>query len=202
MNVIIKRSILTVYEGPLRIIRWIEASRKAGRCNLGRGAVLYPSSRIKNHRARSAITIGENSRLLCELHTMGHGGHISIGHSCFVGENTKIWSAQSVTIGNRVLVSHDVNIHDTDSHSLSAALRHEHFKEIFSNGHPKTLEDVKSEAITIGDDAWIGFGATILKGVTIGEGAVVAARSVVTKSVEPFTIVAGSPARQVGRSRE
>lgn len=53
--------------------------------------------------------------------------------------------------------------------------------------------------VTIGDFAWIGYGALVLPGVTIGEGAVVGAGSVVTKDVEAYTIVAGNPARPVGR---
>jgi acetyltransferase-like isoleucine patch superfamily enzyme len=57
--------------------------------------------------------------------------------------------------------------------------------------------------ITIGPRAWIATGATILPGVTIGEGAVVAAASVVTRDVEPYTIVAGTPAKPIGeRTRE
>jgi acetyltransferase-like isoleucine patch superfamily enzyme len=53
--------------------------------------------------------------------------------------------------------------------------------------------------VRIGRAAWIGFDACVLPGVTIGEGAVVGARSVVTADVEPFTIVAGNPARLVRR---
>jgi len=179
----------------------IEAYRKARRCVLGAGARLYPQSRVNNNRFRASINIGAETRILGRVETMGHGGQISIGAHCFVGENTNIWSSASVTIGDRVLISHDVNIHDTDSHSLSAALRHQHFKDIFSYGHPKELPDVASDAIVIGDDAWIGFGATILKGVVVGRGAVVGAQSVVTKDVAPFTIVVGNPARPVGEAR-
>lgn len=59
-------------------------------------------------------------------------------------------------------------------------------------GHPKTKGDV-----IIGNDVWIGFGATILAGVTIGDGAVVAARALVTKDVPPYTIVGGVPAKPI-----
>lgn len=57
----------------------------------------------------------------------------------------------------------------------------------------------KGGAVEIGDRAWIAFRAIILPGVTIGEGAVVAAGSVVTKDVPPFTIVAGVPAKEIGK---
>ena len=53
---------------------------------------------------------------------------------------------------------------------------------------------VKDEAIVIESKVWIGFDVTILKGVTVGEGAVIGAKSIVTKNVEPWTVVAGNPA--------
>lgn len=69
--------------------------------------------------------------------------------------------------------------------------------ELFPNarkitGHPSTKGDV-----VIGNDVWIGWSATILSGVAIGDGAVIAAKSVVTKNVPPYAIVAGNPARVV-----
>jgi acetyltransferase-like isoleucine patch superfamily enzyme len=62
------------------------------------------------------------------------------------------------------------------------------------DGHPTSRGDVQ-----IGNDVWLGVGATIMSGVTIGDGAVVAARAVVTRDVRPYAIVAGSPAREVRR---
>ena len=55
--------------------------------------------------------------------------------------------------------------------------------------------------MVIGDDVWIGYGATVLKGVTVGRGAIIGARSVVTVDVPDFTIVAGVPARVMGSAR-
>ncbi len=59
----------------------------------------------------------------------------------------------------------------------------------------KDWSNVKSKPIKICDKVWIGFDVVILKGVTIGEGAIVGARSVVTKDVEPWTVVAGNPVK-------
>lgn len=60
----------------------------------------------------------------------------------------------------------------------------------------------KGGEVVIGDRAWIGYRAIVLPGVTIGEGAVVGAGSVVTKNIEPFTIVAGNPAKVIGERRK
>jgi acetyltransferase-like isoleucine patch superfamily enzyme len=85
---------------------------------------------------------------------------------------------------------------DSLTHPLDAASRHLHFKAILSGGHPEKI-DLGERPVAICDDAWIAAGATVLRGVTIGNGSVVAAGAVVTDDVPPFTIVAGNPARVV-----
>lgn len=144
---------------------------------------------------KDRVHIGRKTYIRGELTVYPHGGKISIGNYCYIGENTKIWSGCSITIGNNVLISHNVDIHDCNDHPIDAKARHEHFKEIITTGHPKQIDGLKEKPIVIKDDAWIGFNSIILKGVTIGEGAIVAAGSVVTKNVEPYTIVAGNPAK-------
>ena len=96
---------------------------------------------------------------------------------------------------------YDVNIHDNNSHSVSARERHQHFVEILLK-HNARLGDVPKAPIVIEDDAWIGFNASVMKGVRIGRGAIVAAGAVVTRDVAPFTVVAGIPAAVIGTSKE
>jgi maltose O-acetyltransferase len=127
-------------------------------------------------------------------------GKICIGDDVYFGSNSKIWSASNIYVGNRVFISYGVNIHDNDAHSVSAKNRQEQFKEIFIEGHIAPLNDVNMGDVFISDDVWIGFNASILKGVHIGEGAIIASSSVVTRSVDPFTIVAGNPAKKIGMS--
>jgi acetyltransferase-like isoleucine patch superfamily enzyme len=146
--------------------------------------VFKPGARIYNIRdQRDAVKVDAHSTIAGELLTFRHGGQIDIGQWCYVGEGTKIWSAEHIRIGNRVLIAHNVNIHDTNSHPLNAQERHRHFVEIIQNGHPAAISTVKSSAIRIGDDSWIGFNSIILKGVTIGEGSIVAAGSIVDKDI-------------------
>jgi acetyltransferase-like isoleucine patch superfamily enzyme len=163
-------------------------------CRLQQDAVLGSSARIRNIRGDTdKICVGPHSRILGELLTFAHGGEIKIGEWCYVGEGSRIWSAASIAIGNRVLISHSANVFDNLTHPLRAAARHEQIKQIFGHGHPREIS-LDESPVRICDDAWIGAGAMVLRGVTIGEGGVVAAGAVVTKDVPPFSIVAGNPA--------
>ncbi len=131
-----------------------------------------------------------------ELLTFAHGGCIEVGDECFIGVDTRIWSASSIHIGDRVLISHQVNIFDNQTHPVLASKRHAHFKTIFSSGHPGSI-DLGERPVIIEDDVWVGCGAIILRGVHIGRGAIVGAGSVVTKNVAPWTVVAGNPAELI-----
>jgi acetyltransferase-like isoleucine patch superfamily enzyme len=101
-----------------------------------------------------------------------------------------------------VILSHGVQIFDNNSHSMSAADRHERFRELRTSGWHLQPEQISHKPVRIEDDAWIGFNSAILKGVTIGRGAIVGACSVITQDVPPFAVVVGNPARKVGDSRE
>lgn len=175
------------------------ARRFLGRptCILGDGAKLCKSARIRNVSGSDGhIQVGSNSLILGELLTYAHGGRIQIGEWCYVGEDTRIWSGLNITIGDRVLIAHNVNIFDNLTHPLDADARHKHFHTFVTAGHPKDI-DLGEQTVNIGPDAWVGANATILRGVTIGKGGIVGAGAVVTKNVPAYTIVAGNPARPI-----
>ncbi|MGA7595802.1 MAG: acyltransferase [Gallionella sp.] len=176
------------------LLRRILCSR---RMLLDATAVVHPSAGIHNiRRRRDAIRVGANTHIKGELLTFAHGGEISIGEYCYVGEQSHIWSATSIVIGDRVLISHNVNIFDSLTHPIKALERHDHFRKIITSGHPKQV-NLGEAPVRIGNDVWIGCLSIILKGVTIGEGAIVGAGSVVSKDVPPYTIVAGNPAKVI-----
>jgi acetyltransferase-like isoleucine patch superfamily enzyme len=152
---------------------------------------------ISNSSGNKAnIKIGEYTRIRGELIIFKSNAVIEIGDYCFIGQGSRIWSAKKIVIGNRVLISHNVNIHDNISHPLNAALRHKDFIDIYSEGLQEDSPIDETEII-IGDDAWIGFNASILKGVKIGKGAIIGAGAVITKDVPDFAIVVGNPQRIV-----
>jgi acetyltransferase-like isoleucine patch superfamily enzyme len=161
-------------------------------------AILYESCNVVNLSGkRENIKIGLNSHIYGTLTTLSFGGKISIGNNSSVGDLSRIVSAKSISIGDRVMIAHNVNILDNNSHPLDAQLRHEDFIANY-NRNPKEF-DLKAATISIEDDVWIGFNTIILKGVRIGRGAIIGAGSVVTKDVDPWTINVGNPLRCVER---
>jgi acetyltransferase-like isoleucine patch superfamily enzyme len=111
---------------------------------------------------------------------------LDVGAFTFIGQGTEIEISHLVTIGRGGLIAPGVYITD-----------HNHDTR---PGPPMYLRPCIAAPVRIGDDVWIGTNAVILPGVTIGDGAVIAAGAVVTRDVPPGTIVAGVPAR-VLRSR-
>ena len=91
-------------------------------------------------------------------------------------------------------MAHGVQIFDSDSHPVDADSRRRDHRAVLSGG---LREPVSMQPVRLRDDAWVGVGAVILKGVEIGRGAVVAAGSVVASDVPEGTVVAGNPARVV-----
>lgn len=179
----------------MNIDLWFQRFRGKATCNFGARAQLLASARIRNIRDdQDCINIGADSVIAGELLIFRHGGSINIGDWCYVGEGSRIWSSTSVIIGDRVLIAHNVNIFDSLTHPLSRKKRHEQFKAIVQSGHPEQL-DLDEKPVVIENDVWIGASACVLRGVHIGEGAVIGAGSVVTHDVPKFTIMGGNPAR-------
>lgn len=161
----------------------------------GKNTKFKSTAKVENLSQNKAnITIGKHSIIRGELFTFRNGGKIYIGDYCYLGEQSKIWSGNEVIIGNNVLISHNVNIIDTNSHEENHIERAKGFERLLKYGHPHEKTCIVTSPIRIEDFAWINFGAAILKGVTIGTGAIVAANAVVTKDVPSFTLVAGNPA--------
>lgn len=119
---------------------------------------------------------------------------VTLGNNVYIGPGTFIECAEKITIGDNVLISMNCNIIDTNSHSLKSAERLNDSIEWQKGLAHKDWSNVQSSAIHIHNRSWIGLRSIILKGVSVGEGSIVAAGSVVTKQVQPYTMVGGNPA--------
>ena len=163
---------------------------------IGAATRLFDTSHLVAPR-RDQIAIGDYCHIMGEILVIAPEARCTIGHHCSLGRDSRIWCQESITIGNYVLIAHMVDIHDNNSHSLDWRDRREDAMNVFERVRGLDVTKVPSAPIVIEDDVWIGAKSTILKGVRIGRGAVVAAGSVVTTNVEPFTLVGGNPAREI-----
>jgi len=146
------------------------------------------------------VRIGEKCLLSCTILFESPYGLVTIGDGTYIGDS-KLISACKIEIGNNVMIAWGVTIYDHNSHNIDYRERikdQQRQLEDITNGQgfilSKDWSVVTRKPIRIGDNVWIGFDAVIMKGVTIGEGAIVASRAVVIADVKPWTIVAGNPA--------
>lgn len=110
--------------------------------------------------------------------------HISLGNNSGIGDESYLQG--KVTIGDNVMVAPRVAFIATNHNFQRLDI-------------PMNRQGSSEKEIIVGNDVWIGFGSTILAGVNIGDGSVIAAGSVVTKDVDPFTVVGGVPATIIKR---
>lgn len=169
----------------VRLVRWRRSVWGDLRLRLLADLGYVPSHAIRNFFYRRAgITLPRSSSIHWRAEFY-HPGGIVIGENCIVGDTAFLDGRDGITLGRNVNIGSHVSIY-TRQHAVDSPT----FEEI---GGP----------VVVGDYAWIASHAVVLPGVTIGEGAVVAAAAVVTKDVAPYTLVGGNPARYIrDRSRD
>jgi acetyltransferase-like isoleucine patch superfamily enzyme len=163
--------------------------------------ILAPTSRLARQGRiynltgdQSTISVGGNSLVQGELMTFPRADMLSIGEWSYVGVGTRIWCRSTILIGDRVFIAHNVDIFDSLTHPLDPKERHAQFVAMSTTGHPDWVE-LDPRPVVLQDDCWIGAGSAVMRGVTIGAGAIVATRSVVTKDVPAGALVGGNPAQ-------
>ena len=154
-------------------------------------SVLYIANRVVSHipshrlrklfyRTVMRFEIGSSSYIFMDAWFDAKGG-LTMGNNCIINQKCRLDTRGGIFIGDNVSISAEVQILTAD---------HDIQSRIFE-GH--------SESVSIGDFVFIGTRAMILKGVSLGKGVVVCAGAVVTKDVEDFSVVAGVPAREIGK---
>lgn len=183
----VRRAIIGVADS---ILGW--KSRFSSAVKIGRGSSIA-WRRIRNVRGNSLL-IGENSIVHADISFEKAGGEIRIGNRCFVGRSHLV-CYRSLVIGDDVIMSWGVTIVDHDSHSINWRERRDDVVD-WAKGQ-KNWKHVAHASVVVKDKAWIGFNVSILKGVTIGEGAVIGACSVVTRDIPQYSLAVGNPAKVV-----
>ena len=140
------------------------------------------------------LRVGARSIVEAALDFERDGAEIVIGENCYVGAST-LRCAARIEIGSNVEIAWNCSIVDHDWESLVWEQRHVDMRGWYTA--TKDWTHVPIRPVRICDRALIGFNAVILKGVTVGEGAVVGVGSIVTKDVPPYAVVAGAPARVI-----
>jgi acetyltransferase-like isoleucine patch superfamily enzyme len=177
--------------GPVdSILGW--RSRLSAAVKIGRGSSIA-WRRIRNVKGNS-LSVGENSIVHADIDFEEIGGEIRIGSRSFIGRSHLV-CYRSLVIGDDVIMSWGVTIVDHDSHSVDWEMRRDDVRN-WGKGQ-KNWKHVAHVPVVVKDKAWIGFNVSILKGVTIGEGAVIGACSVVTRDIPAYAVAVGNPARVV-----
>ncbi len=141
-----------------------------------------------------ALVVGNNVTLWRTALSTEENGKIEIGDDCYI-TNASLVCSEKITIGDRVFIAGGVTITDSDFHPLDPALRLADTIALSPIGDSKNRPLMKSKPVIIEDDVWIGFNATVLKGVRIGAGAVIQPGALVIENVPAGATVCGNPAK-------
>lgn len=162
-------------------IKFLYFKRKLGSC----GKMVFFDRNVRFLRFKKNVHVGDNVLIKegARFCSCNEDAEILIGKNTTIGYHTFIFSSAQITIGDNCLIAPFVYIVDSD---------HGTDRDKLIN-----LQENISAPIKVGNDVWIGSNASLLKGVNIGDGAIIAANSVVTKDVSPYHIVGGTPARKI-----
>ena len=181
---------------------YIDPSAKIQKSNISESARVYKNVDIRISTIADKSIVGDFCRVekselayLTQLYPNGIMYESKLGEYSYVQKNGSIWYT---SIGKYCSISWNVSIgggehdfHKVTSHSILYAPAYGFVEEPLYNRF--------SNSCVIGNDVWIGAGASILRGVTVGDGAVIGAGAIVTKDVDPYSIVAGGPAKKIGQ---
>jgi len=153
-----------------------------------------PPSRTSRFRLEkgSKIILGQHSRVGPGFYfSLGINSNLSIGSWTYIGSDFQAFDRVGIQVGRKCMISHSVTLMDYDGHYLS------YEGMIQESAQVGNINIGRGAEIVIEDNVWIGTNVTILKGVRVGEGSVVASGAVVTRSIPKYSLVAGNPSAVV-----
>ncbi|MBC8500890.1 MAG: acyltransferase [Nanoarchaeota archaeon] len=162
----------------------------------GRRTKMQTHFRCYNYGKKKQVKIGYHCKLNC-LILCEENGRVELGNHVSIGKNTLIECTNNIKIGSCTRISQNVVIRDNNSHPIQISKRKKQSLKGIAD-----INESDSKPVIIEDDVWIGWGATITKGVRIGRGSIVAERALVTKDVPEYCIVGGVPANVIRKLSE
>lgn len=177
-----------------RALVWRQFERNA---KIADNCLLGPSAWCVNMGEKDNIILAERVAcrgvIRCEN---WNSAKLIIDNDVYIGDDCLISCADRIEIGSYTLLAHGVQIFDNDSHPIDSLQRQKDYQVARGQLRGKRGK-IDTAPVIIGSRVWLGFNAIILKGVTIGQGSIVAAGSVVVENIPANTVVAGNPARIV-----
>lgn len=183
MSSAILKKVSLVLRSPRKVLRimWSRFRLRLGHVSFGPGLTFEGAVEIPNGRR---VTLGAHVKLGKDIHLMAWPeGKLAVGDHSYIGRNSIVLAHQSVSIGKDCLIAPFCHITDVN-HGIEA-------------GELIRKQPLTSQPVVIEDDVWLGAGCSVLPGVTIGAGAVIGARAVVTKDIPPNAIAVGVPAKVI-----
>lgn len=201
LDVPLPEFVLPLYRGLFRLVTalrrqfrwlWVQIWKKpVARSLCASAGVRLRIEKIPSIRGNVQVHLGDDVHISGRLGIAGgrvfRESELRVGNRVFIGDRVTFMVCRQILIEDDVLIAQGCYIADNSAHPLDAARR--------IAGAAPDPQDVRP--VRIGRGAWLGREAMVLPGVTIGEGAVIGAASVVTKDVPPYTVWVGNPARQV-----
>ena len=164
---------------------------------LSEGVRLGLAARLLTPGGERRVRIGHDCAIRGIIRCEGDG-RVDIGALVYMGDGAIISARAKVEIGDATLLAHGVQVFDNDTHPIDAAEREAHFRAILKLGPARDFA-IAARRVSIGRRCWVGFGAAVMKGVSVGDDAIVAAGAVVTADVPPGVVVGGNPAHPLKR---
>ncbi|GAA4402951.1 hypothetical protein GCM10023187_18560 [Nibrella viscosa] len=163
---------------------------------VGDNVVIDSSASFKKYFSKLPVglKVGSHVTLLSSALATEENGFIEIGDYSYIS-GACLAASRQISIGRYVFIAGGVTIVDTDFHPLDPAARLADTIAISPVGNKALRPVFDSAPVIVEDEVWIGFNATILKGVTIGKGAVIQPGAVVLKDVPAGAVVSGNPAQ-------
>ena len=149
---------------------------------------------LKDGSTFKDIVFGDRVWMWGQLYSQS-GGKITLGNYSKIGAGSTLCAVESISIGDYTAIAENVYIMDNNNHPVNPDYRK--YMRINGDDESRLWKHSDHKAVIIGENCWIGRNATILKGVSIGDNSVIAANSVVTKSIPNNCIAAGNPAKVV-----